>query len=354
MAINAGTAIVADMGAVGVYGSNTDTINEEIMQTIITNISPTENPFQTMTKTRSISKTTFDWLEDSLEEASNNAQLEGNVFTPSTQAKPKRLTNICQILSKSNETSNTVLASDTIARQNQAVYDMMKKTDELKNDNEFGLLSRKAAVGGARATARQYAGFPAFLRSFDYRGASGTSPTLSKANTSEGYPNAVGTAGGARALSFDLLSQAVTESSDAGGMLDYAIVPFKIKSGISKYIYGKNDQSGARVAHQGQIQSNARKKLGMQAAVDTFYFDFRQLDLVPNRFSPKGATASEIILVTPKHICIPYLRPLKHIDQPNNGDASRDLIVQENSLEVKAENAQAVVADINDTLDVVA
>ena len=56
----------------------------EDVSDIITDITPTDTPFFSMIKSEKVSARVFEWQEDSLAAAANNAQVEGAAFTAGT------------------------------------------------------------------------------------------------------------------------------------------------------------------------------------------------------------------------------------------------------------------------------
>lgn len=72
----------------------------EDVSDIITDITPTDTPFFSMIKSEKVSARVFEWQEDSLAAAANNAQVEGAAFTAGTLTPTTMRTNNTQILSK--------------------------------------------------------------------------------------------------------------------------------------------------------------------------------------------------------------------------------------------------------------
>ena len=57
--------------------------NREDLQNVIYDISPTDTPFMSSIGTGNAEATKHEWQTDSLASAASNAQIEGDIFTPS-------------------------------------------------------------------------------------------------------------------------------------------------------------------------------------------------------------------------------------------------------------------------------
>jgi len=79
----------------------------EDVSDIITDITPTDTPMFSMMKTEKVSARNFEWLEDSLAAAANNAQVEGADASMATLTAATSRTNHCQILHKAFQVSNS-------------------------------------------------------------------------------------------------------------------------------------------------------------------------------------------------------------------------------------------------------
>ena len=88
----------------------------EDVSDIITDISPTDTPFTTMVKTEKVSARTFEWQEDSLAAAANNAAIEGADASMATLSPTTMRTNNTQILTKAFQVSATADAIKTYGR----------------------------------------------------------------------------------------------------------------------------------------------------------------------------------------------------------------------------------------------
>ena len=130
----------------------------EDVSDIITDITPTDTPAFSMFKSEKVSARTFEWLEDSLAAAADNAQLEGADATMATLTDATSRTNQTQILHKAFQVSATADAIKTYGRAKETAYQLGKALKEIKRDLERAFVGvDNAAVAGAAATAREMA-----------------------------------------------------------------------------------------------------------------------------------------------------------------------------------------------------
>lgn len=140
----------------------------------ISNLSPTETPFVSMTGKEAINQTLFQWQTDTLETANvNNAVAEGSPAEESTRKPTTVLSNITQILRKTVKVSDTANALANYGRGKELQYQMEKAGKEIKRDLEAIFLTNLAkddgtgtGLGGA-GTARKTAGFRALVAAKD-------------------------------------------------------------------------------------------------------------------------------------------------------------------------------------------
>lgn len=130
----------------------------------ISNLSPTETPFVSMTGKEAISQTLFQWQTDTLEKANlNNAVAEGSPAESQERKSTTVLNNVTQILRKVVKVSDTANALANYGRGKELQYQMEKAGKEIKRDLEAILLNNVAKdegtgpgegdAGGARKTA---------------------------------------------------------------------------------------------------------------------------------------------------------------------------------------------------------
>jgi hypothetical protein len=133
---------------------------KEDISDIITNISPTKTPFQSMIGREKVTQKLFQWQEDELRAAAANAQVEGADATDITVAPTTMRSNYTQILSETIKVADGVDVTDTYGRAKETAYQLQKTASQLKRDLEHacvGVLT--AAAAGAAAVARTFASY---------------------------------------------------------------------------------------------------------------------------------------------------------------------------------------------------
>lgn len=134
----------------------------------ISNLSPTETPFVSMTGKEAINQTLFQWQTDTLETANaNNAVVEGSAAEAPVRSSTTVLSNVTQILRKVVRVSDTANALANYGRGQELQYQMEKAGKEIKRDLEVALLRNGVKVDGSGTVARKTAGFKALVAAKD-------------------------------------------------------------------------------------------------------------------------------------------------------------------------------------------
>ena len=133
---------------------------KEDVSDIITNISPTKTPFQTMVGTEGIHNILHQWQEDSLIAAGSNAQVEGAAAPSAVQNATVMRDNTTQIFSKTASVSGTADVVDTYGRDKETAYQLGLRSAELKRDLEYAMVGvTTSKVTGSDSVARQFANY---------------------------------------------------------------------------------------------------------------------------------------------------------------------------------------------------
>ena len=139
----------------------------------ISNLSPTDTPFVSMTGKESIAQTLFQWQTDSLDAAAlpgtgtANAVVEGSTAVDGALGSTQTLNNYTQILRKVLKVSDTANALANYGRGRELQYQMEKAGKEIKRDLEATFLSAQAKDAGSATTPRLTAGFQALVAAVD-------------------------------------------------------------------------------------------------------------------------------------------------------------------------------------------
>ena len=187
-------------------------------------------------------------------------------------------------------------------------------------------LLKKIAVAGNNTTARETAGFDAFLKTNTSNGATGSNPTYS--GGTDGFPNGAAVGGTARAFTEALLKTVLQSVWTNGGSLDMVMMGGSQK-GVASTFTG--------IAQQRHEVGN--KQATIIGAADVYVGDFGSVNFVPNRFMPTDLA----FVIDPEYVEIDYLRDFNTSDLAKTGDSQRKMLLVEFGLKVKAEKAHGVV-----------
>lgn len=150
---------------------------KEDVSDVITNIDPTDTPMFTMMKTQKVHNRVFEWQEDSLAAAANNAQIEGANASYATLTPTTMRENRTQILTKAFQVSGTADAVATYGRAKETAYQLAKALAEIKLDFERALIGvDNAKVTGSTSAAREMASVSQMISTTVDAGTNATDP----------------------------------------------------------------------------------------------------------------------------------------------------------------------------------
>jgi hypothetical protein len=133
---------------------------KEDVSDVISNITPTKTPFQSMIGSEKVHNTYFQWQEDDLRAVAVNAKVEGHTAVDSTRTPTTMRSNYTQILADTIKVSGTADVVSTYGRAKESAYQMAKVAAELKRDLEHAFVGiENAAVAGDSSTAREMASY---------------------------------------------------------------------------------------------------------------------------------------------------------------------------------------------------
>lgn len=296
--------------------------NREDLVDQIYNISPTDTPFLGRIPTTKATAVKHEWQTDSLASAAANSQLEGDDFTYSTPAVTTRIANYCQISYKTVVVSATQDAVNKAGRTKEMVYQLMKRSKELKRDIEFTLLNNQTPVGsgGNSTTARALASLPSWYTTNAQRGATG----------SNGSATTVAGDGTQRALNEGYVKTGLQSIWTSGGDCDLIMAGAFNKTVISSF-----------AGNVTRTDNNTDDKR-LNTAIDVYVSDFGSHSIIANRFSRDR----DLHLLTTDLWAFASLRPMQTKDIAATGDATKGAIVTEYTLEARNQAGSAVVADL--------
>lgn len=300
----------------------------------IYNLAPMDTPFMTaIGRGSAATNTKVEWQTDDLADAAENAALDGDDASYVTAAATVRLANHTQIFTKSVTVSGTAQKLSTAGRRNELLYQVDKRTKEIKRDMEFAMTQNRASDDGSRATARTFAGFEAWIETNSNRHAGGSDGGFV---TSTQLVTAASDSTVQRTFTEAMLKASIKSVWDETG----ESTPLVIVGSFNKQI--ASGFSGIATQYQDHGNVKSSKGVAILGAADIYVSDFGKHKIVPNHFS-RGRTA---MLVNPKHWEARYLRPFKINPLAKTGDSDKRQLIAELTICSKNEKGSGVVADL--------
>lgn len=308
-------------GAVATYDTTT---NKEDLADAVYRISPADTPFMSAVPRAKASAVLHEWSLDTLDDTNTtNARLEGDALTRATSGTPSRLQNYCQISSRDATVTGTQRATNPAGIDDMMAFQMSKKSLALRKDMEAILLGNQGQVAGNTTTARKLRSFNAWISGNGSRGAAGADSTAATAAATDG------TAGDLRTFTEDMLKDAIKDAFDDGGEPNLVLVGSFNKQKFSTFT--------------GRATARENVSIGtVQGAAELYASDFGTLKVVPNR-TQRGRDA--FVIDTTK-VAVAYLRSFEPQELGRVGDAVTRDIISEFTLQMRAPNAHALVADL--------
>lgn len=295
-------------------------------------ISPEKTPFMSGAgRGPKATSTLVEWQKDDLATAdTTNARLEGNDATFSTPAATTRNGNYTQISDKTLIVSRTTEQISKAGRKSEIAREMMKRSKELKRDQEAILLTDQAGNAGGAGTARKLAALNAWVQTNVSKAGDGGNPTYTS-----GVPSAVRTDGTQRAFT-ETIAKAVMQTGYTSGA-EFGVLmvgPFNktVVSGFSGIATRNYDLSNV-----------SPRATAVIASIDVYVGDFHTVRVIPNRFQRER----DAWFIDWEYVDISYLQPHMVEKLAKTGDAQKRLLVTEWTLRVLEEAALGLAADLN-------
>lgn len=302
------------------------TTNREDLTDAVYRISPVDTPFMSAVPRAKASAVLHEWSLDTIDTTSTtNARLEGDALTRNTSTAPSRLQNYCQISSRDATVTGTQRATNPAGIDDMMAYQMSKKSLALRKDMEAILLGNQGQVAGNTTTARKLRSFNAWISGNGSRGTGGADSTGATYAATDG--NATN---GMRDFSEDLLKDAILDAFTDGGEPNLVLVGPTAKQKFSTFT--------GRTTSQVIVGSNT-----VLGAAEMYVSDFGTLKVVPSRTQ----RARDGYVVDTSKVAVAFLRAFEPQELGRVGDAVTRDIISEYTLEVRAADAHALVADLN-------
>jgi hypothetical protein len=311
--------------------ANTYTVYEVIgkkedVSDVISNISPTDTPFQSMIGKESVSNVLFQWQEDSLAAAAANAQYDGFDASEVAAAATTLRENYTQILAKSIKVAATTDATSRYGRAKETAYQLSKRGSELKRDLEYVLTNAQAGGSGVLSNVTVTSiGNVASV-------AADSARTMKSAQAQVAASLLNTTGGSGTAMTEALLNTTLQELYTAGANPKYLMIPPGEALNLSTYL--ANTTYGTR-----QIEHSGESKQKIVNVVDVYQSPFGEVKVVLNRFMVN----TDHLVFNPSDWKLCVLRGWERVPLAKIGDSERHMIVGEYSLKHANYSASAVV-----------
>jgi len=252
------------------YDSNS---NREVFSDIISNLTPYETPLFSNSGDQNVKGVDPMWQTDTLATPdTDNAHLEGEVYTFETVEATDRVKNYTQIFSKRFIVSATQEVVDKAGKTSDVAYEKVKKGREIKIDMEVAMLSNQASVAGSSSVARRLGGLRAWIATNDLMGTGGASGGY---NSGTGAVDAA-TNGTQRTWTKAIMDSQIQAAYVSGGNPDMLMVSPYLKQTFSTFM------SDANVAQQ-RMAASKSAQVTIVGAADTYLSDYGTIEVVPNR-----------------------------------------------------------------------
>lgn len=276
----------------------------EDVSDIISDITPTDTPFQTLIGSMTTKSTTFEWQEDSLAAVAVNAQVLGADAPAAAQTATTMRSNYTQLFMKTVSVTGTAQAIDLYGRANELAHQLSKKGKEIKRDLEHALvgLSTAKVAGDDVSTARKMASAYQLIDSGVTSSNSGTPRALTEA------------------LVLDVMELLYT----AGGEFDTVMIKPGDAEVVANFSYKDAGSSGYAVQRSRDV-GNGKKIVN---AVEVYEGPYGTARFVLNRF----IKTTEALVFDPSNFKTVWLRKWRKEALAKTGDSDKFMLLGEVSL----------------------
>jgi hypothetical protein len=312
----------------GTYQTYQAVGRREDLTDVIHDISPTKTPFMSSIGKGSATQKNHEWQTDALAAADGtNKVIEGDDPSNDSATATVRLGNYTQLMDKVIQVASSNRVGAKAGRDDELSYQRSKRIKEIKRDMEARLTGNYASAAGAAGTARECAGFEAWIQTNYSRGTGGSSTAFSAGI------QAAATDGTQRAFDESMLKAVLASMADNGGEVDGALV-----------LMGSfNKQAASTFEGIAQQRQQAGGQLAtIVAGADVYVSDFGRVNMVYSQFSRSRSA----LVVDPSLWKLCYYQPFKVEDLAKTGHSDRQLLSVEFTLESSNEKGSGVVADL--------
>lgn len=278
----------------------------EDISDVISMITPSDVPFQTMIKSGSTKSKLVQWQEDVLYPAADNAYPEGSDAPTASHSGTTMRTNTTQIMMESVKVTATAQAIDLYGRDDELARELSKKGRKLKMDLEKALVGVvQTKVTGDDSTARRF---------------DNVYTQISSATTNDN-------AGTNRALAESQVLDVSQKLYDEGGEASILMVRPKDTGTVADWAYKITNSA---VESRGRPMASGSTTI--VHAVDVYKTPVgHTLKVTPNRHM-KNATKAEALVFSPSSWKLRWLRKWLKEKLAKTGDYDGYMLVGEMTL----------------------
>ena len=300
------------------YTTNYDKSLAEDVDKLIGNVAPTDTPLLATIGKATCASIHPEWMEDSLDEAAENANLEGFDAVADEITPPAMLENYTQILDKTFKITKSLDKTKKHGRASELQYQTGLKMKAIANDLEYNSLNN-AKNAGAAGTARKMDGVLAFAHSdntYTFGGAAASTNHLTE----------------------EIFTDILQSMWSLGAKPDTALCPPAQKRKISAWT------DDGRLT----INTNAdQKKITM--TVKVIETDFGIISIIPERHIKKtGANPyyDTVAIFEKAKLESLTFRPLERVPLATLGDYDGYMLVMEKSLKCRSKKCVGKITNL--------
>ena len=287
--------------------------------------------------------TFHEWLNDGLEAATLNAQLEGDDASYASVAQAVRMGNYTQISRKAFTVSGTVEAVKKAGRKSEITRQLMKQMKEWKRDVEKALCGRAASSAGSQNAPRTSGGMESWIASTDH-GGNGIRATSTVSFSTVGFSSGVVTApadgvtASASTLVVANLTAALTEAWTDGG--DPRVI---ITGAFQRAIIDGFTSIATRFVDV-DAQGGGGKGVPIIGSAGVYMSDFGKHVLILSRY----VRTNQVLCIDPDYWAQAWLRRPTVETLAKTGDGEKRMIIGEFCLVARNPESSAKIGGLKD------
>lgn len=285
---------------------------KESFENLISNISPTDTKFTSLTAAKSVSNKTHQWQEDSIAAVKDNAKVEGWDAADTTKTPTVLRSNITQIFGDDGKITDSNDAQSKYGRARETNYQKTLSVMAVKRDIENAYVGTgQTQVTGDAATARKMDGMQAQIDAGNVTDVSGV-------------------------LTEAAVQTAAEQVYNEGGDLDVMLANPK-HAGVISGFAGK----AAAVSPTNEIMNSSTKVNGY---VETYVTQLGQsLSIHYDRF----LRSSDLMLLDTSKIKRLDFRAMRTVDLAKTGSSTHYMVEYEGSLMNLNQKAHALLTNLS-------